>query len=105
MQIAGQDAELPEIRLRSKVFAALVAAGMLALMGRIYYLQVVRGDELYRLTSESIVKTTPLAAVRGELRDRKGRALATTRPSFDVVVSPPHLDRRSYVRLVQILGR
>jgi penicillin-binding protein 2 len=105
MQIAGQDAELPEIRLRSKVFASLVAVGLVALIGRIYLLQVVRGEELYRLTSESIVRTSPLAAVRGELRDRRGRALATTRPSFDVLVSPPHLDRRSYARLVELLAR
>ena len=57
MQIAGQDTELPEIRLRSKVFAAIVVSGLLLLAMRLFYLQVIRGNEIYRLTSESIVRT------------------------------------------------
>ena len=104
MQIAGQDTELPEIRLRSKVFAAIVVAGLLLLAMRLFYLQVIRGDEIYRLTSESIVRTVVLAAPRGELRDRRGRVLATTRPSFDLVVMPGQLDRAGYDRLVAILA-
>ena len=101
MQIAGQDTELPEIRLRSKVFAAIVVSGLLLLAMRLFYLQVIRGDEIYRLTSESIVRTVVLPAPRGELRDRRGRVLATTRPSFDLVVHPGQLDRASYDQLVR----
>lgn len=103
MQLAGQDAELPEIRLRSKVFAVVVVAGLLALASRLFFLQVLRGDELYRLTSESIVRTTALPPVRGELRDRKGRPLATTRASFDVAVAPAALNADDYAEIARIL--
>ncbi len=104
MQIAGQDTELPEIRLRSKVFATVVVSGLLLLAMRLFYLQVIRGNEIYRLTSESIVRTVVQPAPRGELRDRRGRPLATTRPSFDLVVHPGQLDRASYDQLVTILA-
>ena len=38
--------------------------------------------------AQSIVRTVPLAPLRGELRDRKGRPLATTRPAFNLMVAP-----------------
>ena len=104
MDMAGQDTELPEIRSRTKVFAALVLLGLGALVARLFYLQVVRGDAVYRAIAQSIVRTTPLAPLRGEMRDRKGRVLATTRPAFNLMVTPNRLTRGNYVRLRQLLG-
>jgi penicillin-binding protein 2 len=104
MEIAGQDAELPEIRLRTRVFAAVVVIGLFGLVGRIFYLQVVLGETFHRITSDSVVKTTGLPAFRGEIRDRKGRLLATTRPSFDVVVTPAALTPESYATATRALG-
>ncbi len=104
MEIAGQDAELPEIRLRSRVFAAVVVIGLFGLVGRVFYLQVVLGETFHRITSESVVRTVELPPFRGEIRDRKGRVLATTRPSFDVVVTPGELTRESYATALRVLG-
>jgi len=77
MEIAGQDAELPEMRRRAKFFALITLVVFGAIAGRLFYLQVVEGDSFYRLTSDSIVRTEILPAVRGQIRDRKGRVLAT----------------------------
>jgi penicillin-binding protein 2 len=104
MEIAGQDAELPEIRHRTRVFAALVLLVFCGLAGRLFYLQALRGESYHRLTSESLVRTVPLPALRGELRDRRGRVLATTRASYDVLVTPSQLERAAYDRLVRLLG-
>jgi penicillin-binding protein 2 len=104
MEIAGQDAELPEIRLRSRVFAAVVLIGLFGLLGRVFYLQIVLGEHFHRITSESVVSTVGLPAFRGEIRDRRGRLLATTRPSYDVVVTPGELTRESYGVAVKVLG-
>jgi penicillin-binding protein 2 len=104
MEIAGQDAELPEIRLRSRVFAAVVVIGLFGLLGRVFYLTVVLGETFHRITSESVVRTVGLPAFRGEIRDRRGRVLATTRPSYDVVVTPGELTRESYAVAVKVLG-
>jgi penicillin-binding protein 2 len=104
MEIAGQDAELPEIRLRTRVFAAVVVIGLFGLVGRVFYLQVVLGETFYRITSESVVRTVGLPAFRGEIRDRKGRLLATTRPSFDIVVTTGELTAESYATAARVLG-
>ena len=104
MDIAGQDAELPEMRRRAKFFALIVLGVFFAIAGRLFYLQVVEGDSFYRLTSDSIVRTEILPAVRGQIRDRKGRVLATVRPSYNVYVTPRLLTSENFARLRTVLG-
>lgn len=104
MEIAGQDAELPEIRRRARVLAGLVALVFVGLAARLLHLQVVKGDAYYRVTADSIVRTTTLPAVRGQIRDRKGRVLATTRPSYDVFIHPAQITQEAYGKLRAALG-
>ncbi len=104
MEIAGQDAELPEIRSRIRFFAAFIVLAFIALAVRLFYLQIVEGDTYYRITSDSVIRTVVLPAVRGEIRDRKGRVLATTRPSYNAYVTPAQLTPEAYGRLRAALG-
>jgi penicillin-binding protein 2 len=104
MEIAGQDAELPEMRRRAKFFGLFVLAAFLAIAGRLFYLQVVEGDSFYKLTSDSIVRTEILPALRGQIRDHKGRVLATVRPSYNLYVTPRQLTSESFARLRTVLG-
>jgi penicillin-binding protein 2 len=104
VEIAGQDAELPEIRRRSRYFALVVLVAFLGIAGRLFYLQVVQGDAFFRVTSDSIIHTDLLPAVRGQIRDRKGRVLATVRPSYNVYVTPRLLTADVFARLRMVLG-
>jgi len=104
MEIAGQDAELPEIRHRSQVLSIIVALVFFALGVRLFYLQVIEGDNFYRMTAENIIRTVTLPATRGQIRDRKGRILATMVPSYDVEIYPSQLTRDSYDHLRALLG-
>jgi penicillin-binding protein 2 len=104
MEIAGQDAELPEIRLRARILGAAVMLAVVGLSARLFYLQIVEGDAFYKVTSDSIVRTTTLPAIRGEIRDRKGRVLATTRPSYNVVVTPGQITADTYRRVTAALS-
>jgi len=105
MDIAGQDAELPEIRHRSQVLSIIVTLVFLGLGARLFYLQVVEGDNFYRMTAENIIRTVDLPATRGQIRDHKGRVLATMVPSYDIEVLPSQLTRESYDHLRALLGR
>jgi penicillin-binding protein 2 len=104
MEIAGQDAELPEIRRRARYFGLFVVLAFLAIGGRLFYLQVIEGDTFYRLTSDSIIRTDVLAGVRGQIRDRKNRVLATVRPGFNLYVTPRLLTSEGFERLRGVLG-
>ena len=104
MDIAGQHAELPEIRRRTRFFAALVLIVFSALGCRLFFLQVLEGDSFYRVTADSVIRTEVLPALRGEIRDRRGRLLATTRPAYNVLVVPSRLDQAVYAQLLKILA-
>lgn len=104
MEIAGQDAELPEIRRRSRYFALVVLVAFGGIAGRLFYLQVIQGDAFFRVTSDSIIHTDLLPAVRGQIRDRKGKVMATVRPSYNVFVTPRLLTADSFARLRTVLG-
>src|SRR4051812_26762502 len=104
MEIAGKDAELPEIRQRARYFSAFVGLAFGALAVRLFYLQIVEGDTFYKVTADSIVRTSVLPAMRGQIKDRKGHVLATTRPSYDVYVNADQIAPDAYARLVASLG-
>jgi len=104
MQIAGQNAELPEIRRRTRWLALFFMLVFAALACRLFFLQIIEGDAFYDRTSESIIRTKVLPALRGEIRDRNGRALANTRASYNVVVVPFRLSRAGYDRLLRLIS-
>jgi penicillin-binding protein 2 len=99
MEIAGQDAELPEIRRRARLFALFTCLVFVVIACRLFYLQVIEGEAFYKLTSDSIIRTMVRPAVRGEIRDRKNRVLARMRPSANVSVLPNELTPESFEKL------
>jgi penicillin-binding protein 2 len=92
------------MRRRARFFGVFVMLAFLAIAGRLFYLQVVEGDTFYRLTSDNIIRTDPLPAVRGQIRDRKNRVLATIRPSYNLYVSPRQLTSDGFAKLRGVLG-
>jgi penicillin-binding protein 2 len=79
------------------------------LIGRLWYLQVVEGNEFYALAQQNRVRPVPLAAPRGLVLDAKGRILATSRTEHSVAVVPAALpsrkrDPQGRVRVLQTLG-
>ncbi len=66
----------------------IVVAVWGALLGRLFYLQVVEGDRYSRSAERNSVRTHRLIATRGMIFDRQGQILVDSRPSFDVLVVP-----------------
>jgi penicillin-binding protein 2 len=69
---------------------------------RLFQLQLIEGEQLGRLSTKNSVRTLRLEAPRGDILDREGRTLATTRPAFGVQVIPNDLRRRT--RTIGALG-
>jgi len=69
------------------LFAVLVVGFMsIVLLGRYYYLQVVRYDGLVMLSDKNRVLVEPVPPTRGLIYDRNGTLLADNRPSFNLSV-------------------
>ena len=66
----------------SLVFAFLV------LVTRLYYLQMLKGDEYKERADENFVKEIRTPADRGRFLDRNGAILVDSRPSYDLTLTP-----------------
>lgn len=85
---AGAGPALPELTRRLRPAISVVAVALLVLIGRLWQLQVMRGDSYYQRTVSNVVKERFLPSIRGKILDRKGVALADNRPAFNVYVTP-----------------
>lgn len=89
-RLSGSDAPLAG---RLRLAAAFVCLVFAVFGARLFQLQVVEGEELRKRSERNSVRTVRLDAPRGEIVDREGRILATTRPAYMLQVIPSNLRR------------
>ncbi|MBI4364362.1 MAG: penicillin-binding protein 2 [Candidatus Latescibacteria bacterium] len=75
-------------RHRERGFTLAVAAIFSLVVLRLFYLQVVQGARYRELSEGNRIRVEVLTAPRGEIRDRKGRLIADSVPSFTVTIDP-----------------
>lgn len=80
-------------RTRLLVLRLLVVAGVLTLVGRLWFLQVVSQDDFERAAEDNRTRTVVTTAPRGEVLDQAGRPLIANRQALVVSVN------RSLLRL------
>jgi penicillin-binding protein 2 len=85
---SGAGPALPELTRRLRPALGVVAVALLALVGRLWQLQVMRGDSYYQRTVSNVVKERWLPSVRGRILDRKGVPLAANRAAYNLYVTP-----------------
>lgn len=73
------------------------------MVGRLWQLQVVRGESYYRETRRNVVDTRTLPSVRGKILDRKGQAIADNRPAFNLYAVPAKTDSAAEERIARVL--
>lgn len=70
-------------------YIGLILVAFIALVGRLFWLQVVEQQQ-HRLASLSnIIRDTPIPGPRGDIYDRAGYKLATSRNTFGLLYIPP----------------
>ncbi|MCH7600331.1 MAG: penicillin-binding protein 2 [Myxococcales bacterium] len=88
------------------VIAAVLILTFFTFSLRLFQLQIVEGAHLRSRSEQNFVRTVRLEAPRGDIVDREGRILASTRPAYRVQIIPNELHRgdRTFRALSQILG-
>jgi penicillin-binding protein 2 len=82
---------MDEFKGRHKYFMAFVGVAFFVILVWLWYLQVIKGSDLRRLSENNRIRIRENPADRGMLLDRKGRVLAHNRPSFEVYLVPEDL--------------
>jgi penicillin-binding protein 2 len=80
--------------LRLTVLHVLVVSLLLTLAGRLWYLQVMNGDEYARIAADNRIRDIVVPAVRGQILDDVGRPLVRNRTALVVSVDRTALSRQ-----------
>ena len=100
----GSGPPLPELSRRLRWVIVVVLLSFAGLMGRLWQLQVVRGDQYYEQTLSNVVHEGFLPSIRGKILDRRGEPLADNRPAFNIYITPGQFDEVISERLIRLLG-
>jgi len=71
-----------------KIIIALLLIIFFLLLVRLFYLQVIQGEELKQRSENNSVRFRKIQPLRGLIMDRNGLVLVDNRPSFDVLYMP-----------------
>ncbi len=73
---------------------------------RLAFLQVIQGNELRQFSEKNRIKQNKIAAPRGLILDRDGKALIENLPGFEVVISPQYVQniQKLSVEIGPVLG-
>jgi len=80
-----------DVEHRFKYAVRIIILFLLIVLGRLYYLQILKGDFYRFFSTENSIKESTVQAVRGMIFDRRGQVLVESRPSFDVVIIPQYV--------------
>ncbi len=92
----------PLIDARVRVVRWGALALFVMLLGRLYWLQVIRHDHFQALSENNRLRIRTIRAPRGQILDRKGRPIAETQASYDLICSP--IDVRDLDGEIRLLG-
>jgi penicillin-binding protein 2 len=100
----------PQLALRVAMLGGLAMAMFAVIFFRLWFLQVLSGEQYVQQANANRVRDLPIAAPRGQILDRAGQAMVSSRTTNAVrivpsALPPPGRPRRAlYRRLGALLG-
>ncbi len=79
---------------RFTVIIVLTVLFMLAVIFRLFSLQIVKGEDYAQASMKRLVKTVPLKAQRGEILDRYGRVIVSSQITYNLEISQYKKDKK-----------
>lgn len=93
MAVIGSQNRPADLLPRLKFAILLVFLAFSVLGARLWYLQVVRGEDYFRFAVQNSFKTREVPAPRGIIYGQRGVRIADVRPSFDIIIRPAYIPR------------
>ncbi len=100
----------PHLAMRVAILGGFALAMFAIIFFRLWFLQVLSGDQYLAQASTNRVRDVVIQAPRGRMFDRHGRVLVDNKRAVAVVVSPPKLPQdpaartRELARLSRVIG-
>ncbi|HVJ63775.1 MAG TPA: penicillin-binding protein 2 [Bdellovibrionota bacterium] len=83
----GQSEAIEEFQEKFPILSAAVLLVFVALMARLFYLQIYRGQTYFEFSQQQSVRKEKLPGPRGRIYDRHGRLLVDNRMQIDITIN------------------
>ncbi len=83
---------MQDFRGKLVISTIILAIAFVGLVSRLWFLQVIKGDEYESFSIGNRIRIERVPAPRGRVLDRHGRELVVNRPSFDIYVLPKDVE-------------
>ena len=83
---------------RILIFFLLILSSFCIILGRVGYLQIVKGNHYRDLAEGNRVRINPILAERGIIYDKNGKELVQNIPSFSLTLIPQDLPKEKFKR-------
>ena len=77
-----------QFKSKFKLFFLIVSIALALIVMRMWYLQIIKGDELRHRSENNSVRLRKIKPMRGLIMDAERRVLVDNQPSFDLVFVP-----------------
>jgi penicillin-binding protein 2 len=84
--------EAKQFQSRYRSLTMIIVLTIILFIFRLAWLQVIQGNELRQFSEKNRIKQNKIAAPRGLILDRDGKALIENLPGFEVVISPQYIE-------------
>lgn len=84
--------EAKEYLPRYRLFYVAIACAVLLFSSRLWYLQIITGNELREFSEKNRIKQNKISAPRGLMLDRNGKVLVENLPGFEAILSPQYIE-------------
>lgn len=84
--------EAKEYLGRYKLFYIVIAFAVCVFTMRLWYLQIISGNELREFSEKNRIKQNKITAPRGLMLDRDGQVLVENLPGFEAILSPQYIE-------------
>lgn len=88
MRILNQTDEVKNIFRKTRPLIYIIFFSFLALLVRVFVLQVIHGDEFYGRSRDNFILSEKIFPARGEILFADGPVMASTEPSFKISLVP-----------------
>ena len=78
--------------LNFKATKLVIGVFFLILTSRLWYLQIVHGEEFRMFSNQNLLKSSDIYAPRGRIYDREGRVLVENLPAFKAIITPQYTE-------------
>ncbi len=74
-----------------KFLKAFILIFFFIIFSRLWYLQVIFGDEFREFSNQNLLKSSDVFAPRGKIYDRDGRILVENLPAYKAIITPQYM--------------